>query len=124
MIDKAKVFESILDSLKEPVLFVDTEHVIQYGNNAAVAFYPFKKKDLSEIVGKSIFDSHKEKSNQIILEVFESMQNGEEERLVLDNAEMRLYMRAVRDKSGVLLGYYERFEPPKKPARDGVVGPR
>ena len=116
MTDKAKVFESLLDSLKQPVLFVDTEHVIQYGNNAAFALY---KKDRSELVGKSIFDCHKEKSNQIILEIFESMQNGEEERLIVDNAENRIFMRAVRDENGRVLGYYERYEPPTKQKQAG-----
>ncbi|MFH1689898.1 MAG: hypothetical protein ABIE42_06630 [Candidatus Eisenbacteria bacterium] len=29
---------------------------------------------------------------------------------VLDSEEKRIYMRAVRDESGELVGYYERYE--------------
>lgn len=35
-----------------------------------------------------------------------------EERLTTDNEKHRIYMRAVRDADGQVLGYYERYEPP------------
>ena len=38
MID-AELMAAILDSLKEPILFADTEHVTRYMNRAAVAYY-------------------------------------------------------------------------------------
>jgi len=38
---------------------------------------------------------------------------GLEERLITDNEEHRIYMRMVRDADGKVLGYYERYEPPK-----------
>jgi hypothetical protein len=40
------------------------------------------------------------------------MRAGLAERLITDNEKHRIYMRAVRDGSGRLLGYYERYEPP------------
>ena len=43
-------------------------------------------------------------------EVLAALQAGEEERLVTDNEKDRIYMRAVRDPGGGLLGYYERYE--------------
>jgi hypothetical protein len=48
----------------------------------------------------------------MIREMFARFQNGEDDILFVDNEKHRIYMRAVRDKQGKLLGYYERFEPP------------
>ncbi len=42
------------------------------------------------------------------------MRTGLEERLITDNEKHRIYMRAVRDENGQVLGYYERYEPPTK----------
>jgi DUF438 domain-containing protein len=63
-------------------------------------------------VGRSIFDCHNESSNRVIRDVFEHLKAGEEEQLITDDENHRVYMRAVRDKDGNLIGYYERFEPP------------
>jgi hypothetical protein len=35
---------------------------------------------------------------------------GLEERLIGDDDQYRIYMRAVRDPEGEVLGYYERYE--------------
>ena len=32
-----ELFEALLDSLKHPVLFVDTDHIIRFANKAAIA---------------------------------------------------------------------------------------
>lgn len=98
----------LLDSLKEPLLFVDTDHVVRYLNQAAAAHY----EQGDELLGSSIFDCHNEDSNAVIREVFAAMQGGEQERRITDNDKHRIYMRAVRDDSGTLVGYYERYEPP------------
>ncbi len=52
-----------------------------------------------------------------MVEILAAFQTGEDERLITDNAKHRIYMRAVRDPVGKLLGYYERYEPP---GRSGV----
>ena len=41
------------------------------------------------------------------------MQQGLEERLITDSEKYRIYMLAVRDENGQLIGYYERYEPPR-----------
>ena len=43
-----------------------------------------------------------------------AFEQGETERLITDNEKHRIYMRVVRDANGKVLGYYERYEPPKK----------
>ena len=107
MID-ATLMAAILDSLKNPMTFVDTEHIIRYMNKAAVAHYD----EGESLIGRSLLDCHNEQSQQQMIEILAAMQAGEEERLITDNEEHRIYMRAVRGADGRVLGYYERYEPP------------
>ena len=104
----ATMLAAILDSLKAPILFADTEHVTRYMNKAAIAYYTGGES----LIGRSLFDCHNERSQQMMIEILAAMQQGEEERLITDDEEHRIYMRAVRDVDGRLLGYYERYEPP------------
>lgn len=108
MNDRLQLLECLMDGLKDPFVFIDTQHVIQYMNRAAVDHYKGKPAE----VGRSIFDCHNEKSKQVILDIFESFQNGKNEKMITDNREHRIFMRAVRDQEGNLIGYYERYEPP------------
>jgi DUF438 domain-containing protein len=101
---------TILDSLKDPLLFADTEHVVRYMNKAAVAHY----SEGEGLIGRSLLDCHNQRSQQQIVEILAALQAGEEERLITDDEEHRIYMRAVRDADGQVLGYYERYEPPAK----------
>lgn len=109
MIDTA-LMAAILDSLKEPLLFADIEHIIRYMNKTAVAYY----SEGESLLGRSLLDCHNEQSQRQIIEILAAMQSGEEERLITDNEEHRIYMRAVRGADGQVLGYYERYEPPAK----------
>ena len=111
MIDSNLIF-ALLESLKEPVVFADTDHTILYMNKAAIERY--SDRGGAGLVGRSLLECHNEQSQQMILEVLTAMKDGEEERLITDNEKQRAYMRAVRSPNGQLLGYYERFEPPVK----------
>jgi len=103
---------ALLESMKNPVLFADTQHVTRYMNKAAIAHY----KEGTSLLGKSLFDCHNEESRRQMIEILAEMQNGLDERLITDDEKHRIYMRAVRDPDGNLLGYYERYEPPVKTA--------
>ena len=109
MVD-TNLMAAILDSLRDPLLFADTAHTIRYMNKAAIAYYSEGEKHL----GRSLLDCHNEQSQQIIIETLAAMRTGLEERLITDNEKHRIYMRAVRDENGQVLGYYERYEPPTK----------
>jgi len=104
----AALMAAILDSLKDPLLFADTEHITRYMNKAAIAYY----SEGESLIGRSLLDCHNEQSQQQIVEILAAMEAGEEERLITDNEEHRIYMRAVRGAGGQVLGYYERYEPP------------
>jgi len=105
----AAFLSALLDSLKDPFLFADTHHVIRYMNRAAVSHYDGG----TALLGTSVLGCHDEESRRLIHEVFAAMEKGEEERIITDNEKWRIYMRAVRDAKGRLLGYYERYEPPR-----------
>ena len=107
MIDTSTM-AAILESLKDPVMFVDTGHVIRYMNKAAAAHFD----DGGALLGTSLLDCHNERSCEVIVEILAAMRKGEDERLITDNEKHRIYMRAVRDVSGEVVGYYERYAPP------------
>jgi DUF438 domain-containing protein len=107
MIDAA-LLAAILDSLKDPILFADTEHVTRYMNKAAIAHY----EEGETLIGRSLLDCHNERSQQMMIEILAAMHDGLEEQLITDNEEERIFMRVVRDAGGRVLGYYERYEPP------------
>ena len=103
-----ELLKAFLDSLRDPFVFVDTDHIIRYMNQRAIKQY----KAGNELLNRSLMECHNEKSQQIIKETLKALQDGEDERLIHASASKRLYMRAVRDVNGRLLGYYERFEFP------------
>ncbi len=102
---------AILDSMKDPYVFADTNHVIRYMNKVAVEHYG--KRWGYDLIGKSLLDCHNEESGKTMVEVLAALSDGEEERMITDSEKHRVYMRAVRDAQGALIGYCERYEPPK-----------
>jgi DUF438 domain-containing protein len=107
MPDEPTVLSALLDSLRDPVVFVDTTHTVRYINKAAERHY----EEGRTLLGRSIMACHNAASNAVIREVFAALQAGEDERLITDSPKHRIYMRAVRDADGALMGYYERYEP-------------
>jgi PAS domain-containing protein len=110
MID-AGFLSALVDSLKDPVLVADTEHTIFYMNRAAIAHY----KEGESLLGRSLLECHNDRSCGLIVEILAAMQQqGLEEQLITDDEEHRIFMRAVREPGGRLIGYYERYEPPSQ----------
>ncbi len=98
-------FRDLLDSFKQPVLVADTGHIVRYANKAAEKFYP----DGDKLLGRSLFDCHNQQSQRQMSEILQQMKAGLEETLITDNGKRRM----VRSAAGELIGYYERFEPPR-----------
>ena len=101
---------AILNSLKNPVLVGDLNHTVIYMNRAAELYY----SKGAALLGTNLLDCHNERSQEMLIEILAAMHEGLEERLITDSEKYRIYMRAVRDEDGNLLGYYERYEPPKE----------
>ncbi len=106
MIDRG-VMEAILDSIKDPVLFVDTDHIVRYMNKAAIAHFD----DGEALLGRSVMDCHNQRSCGIIRDTLIALEEGTDERLISTSDEKHIYMRAVRSPEGEVIGYYERYEP-------------
>ena len=103
-------YTSLLNSLKDPIVVADTNHIVQYMNKAAIAHHTGGEK----LLGSNLLECHNEESQKMMIVILAEMQNGLEEKLITDNEKLRAFMRAVRDDKGELIGYYERYEPPQK----------
>jgi len=98
----------LLDSIDEEIVLVDTNHKIVFMNRRALEEY--KDRGGESLIGKSIFDCHKENSKKTILKVYERLKNGEDEVELERNPSVRTFVHSVRDHNGNLIGYFERFE--------------
>ncbi len=101
---------ALLNSITDPILVANLNHVIQYMNKAAFEHYDEGEK----LLQCNLLKCHNEESQKMMIEILAEMQNGLEEKLITDDDKHRIFMRSVRDDNGNLLGYFERYEPPRK----------
>jgi len=104
----SRILSLLLDSWSKPVVFVDTTHHIRYMNVPAGRHY----SKWGDVIGKSIFDCHKSTSREVIEAAYQDLVDGRKEVLIVSSRKHRVYMRAVRDIDGTLIGYYERYDAP------------
>jgi PAS domain S-box-containing protein len=104
-------YQAILDSVKNPIVFVDNDHIIRYLNRSAKVRY-YEKRGYSDLIGKSILDCHNSTSANQITEAHERLQKGENEVYLEPdkNQEKVTVIVGIRDVGGILLGYYARSE--------------
>ena len=108
--EREKMLSYILDSYPYPVVFTDCDHIIRYLNKKAEYFY-YQERGYDNLIGKSIFACHNEKSKEKIIAAVEKLKNhGMERYLGVDAKNLRVYIQAVRNENGELVGYIERFE--------------
>ena len=103
-------YQSLLHSINDPILFADTNHIVQYMNKAGIEYY----EEGEELLQSNLLKCHNEESQKMMIEILAEMQNGLEEKLVTDNEKYRIFMWSVRNDEGELLGYFERYEKPAK----------
>lgn len=103
-----KFFKSVLEQDKAPIVICDLEHIIVYMNPSAIKRY---HKDLT---GKSLKNCHGEKSSELIDRVVawfsESIDNNTVYTFNNEKENKDVYMVALRDEKGELIGYYEKHE--------------
>lgn len=103
-------FKSVIDNDYAPIVICDLNHTIVYMNPAARERY----KKHGDIVGKSIFDCHNADSNEKmerIVEWFKADRSHNKVYTFRNDKEVKdVYMIALRDDSGELIGYYEKHE--------------
>ena len=105
-------YRTLLDSIRNPIVFCDLDDRMIYMNHAAEVHY--KKWGGRKILGTSILDCHNTKSRETITEIKKRFRKEPElnEVLYSEKVEKRIWMRAVRE-NGELIGYYERYETPR-----------
>lgn len=108
----SQYFKSIIDEDKCAVVICNPEHEIIYMNPAAIARY--EKSGGADLVGQSLLDCHNSQSREMIGKVVSwFMESKEHNRIYTFHNEKEnkdVYMVALRDEEGSLIGYYEKHE--------------
>lgn len=109
--DELTILRGIVDSYPYPIVFIDNDFIIRFMNRYAKYHY-YQERGYGELIGKSLFDCHdKDSSRERIREAYEKMKSdGKEVFIGVSSRNQRIYMQGVRDESGKLIGFFERFE--------------
>ena len=102
------LLKSVLEQDTAPVVVCDINSEIVYMNPSAVKRY---HKDLT---GSSIKDCHPPKANEMIDKVISWFKESKDNNIIYtyhnDKENKDVYMVALRDDDGELIGYYEKHE--------------
>lgn len=105
-------FKSVLEQDRSAVVLCDLDHTIIYMNPAAGERYA--KYGGMALLGKSLLDCHGPQSNEMIKKVVSWFSQSREHNLIYtsrnDKENKDVYMVALRDEEGRLIGYYEKHE--------------
>ncbi len=110
--DLLPFFKSVLEQNRSAVVLCDLEHTIVYMNPAAGKRYA--EWGGMALVGKSLLDCHPPQANEMIEKVVAWFRESVEHDLIYtfrnDQENKDVYMVALRDDGGELIGYYEKHE--------------
>lgn len=105
-------FKSVIEQDRNAVVICNLNHEIIYMNPTAIERYA--KHGGAELVGKSLLDCHNTQSCKMINRVLGWFGESKENNIVYtyhDKKENKdVYMVALRDDDGALIGYYEKHE--------------
>lgn len=105
-------FKSVIDQDKAAVVICDTTHTIVYMNPAAVRRY--SRAGGEGLLGRSIFECHSPRTQRVMQRILEWFQESAENNSVYEgpgtNENKDVYMVALRDGEGHMIGYYEKHE--------------
>lgn len=69
---------SLLNSIKDPILVADLNHIVQYMNKAGIEYY----EEGEDLLKSNLLNCHNEESQKMMHEILVEMQNGLEEKLI------------------------------------------
>lgn len=105
-------FKSIIDQDRCSVVICNLDHRIIYMNPAAVINY--EKYGGEALVGQNLLNCHNEKSCERIRQVVDWFSQSSDNNIIYTSHDAKrnkdIYMVALRDKEGQLIGYYEKHE--------------
>lgn len=111
--DVSVYLKSVIEADEQTVVICDLDDTVIYMNKAAIERYDGRGG--AELVGKNLLNCHNERSRAIIKDIvnrfladdtlnrvftFHSIKHGDND----------VYMIALRDENGKLIGYYEKHE--------------
>ena len=102
------LFKSILEQDAAPVVVCDINDIIVYMNPSAINHYN------KNLVGDNIKNCHPSKANEKIDRVIGWFKESADNNIVYtyhsEKENKDVYMVALRDDDGALIGYYEKHE--------------
>lgn len=105
---KEQLFKSVIDQDRAPVVICDMTSTVIYMNPAALRRYG------RDLTGKSLRACHPVVANERIDRVLAWFEKRVENNVVYtfrnDEENKDVYMVALRDGEGALIGYYEKHE--------------
>lgn len=105
-------FKSVIDADEAPVVICDLSHTVVYMNPAAVKRY--EKRGGAALIGRSLMGCHNADSNNKIERVIAWFKKAPANNKVYtfhnEKENKDVYMIALRNDSGELIGYYEKHE--------------
>lgn len=112
MSDLNAYFKSVIDQDTASVVLCDLNHTIVYMNRAAVRNYA--KHGGAALIGRSLLHCHNASSNSRIQEVVDWFAASPEHNIIYtyhnEKQNKDVYIVALRDADGTLIGYYEKHE--------------
>ena len=112
MTDINEIYKSVLEADRAAVVICDLEHTIIYMNPVAIERYA--KWGGKDLMGKSLLNCHNEKSREMILIVLDWFKASKDNNIVYtffnEKENKDVYMVALRNEEGNLIGYYEKHE--------------
>ncbi len=103
-----KLFKSILEQDTAPIVVCDLKHIIVYMNRSA------KERYHKDLTGGNLKDCHNAESNEMIDKVVSWFGESRDNNIIFtyhsEKENKDVYMVALRDDDGTLIGYYEKHE--------------
>lgn len=110
--DLSQYFKSVIDQDRCAVVICNLAHEIIYMNPAAAVRY--ENRGGAALVGQSLLGCHNAQSAAMIEKVTAWFAESREHNIIYtyhnEKENKDVYMVALRDADGMLIGYYERHE--------------
>lgn len=105
-------YKSVLDQDRAPIVLCDLNHKILYMNKSAIERY--EKRGGASLIGRSLLECHNPQSNERIEEVVSWFKESSDNNMIYtyfnEKENKDVYMVALRNEAGELIGYYEKHE--------------
>ena len=110
--DLSPFFKSIVEQDTAAVVICDLHHTIVYMNPTAIERY--SKRGGVALIGQSLLNCHNANSSIIINKVIDWFKSDKGHNIIHtyynEKENKDVYMVALRDDTGELIGYYEKHE--------------